>query len=112
MTENRIAGARKLAGVKRCLPSLTLWMLASVPGVAASTTDIKSGGIELELSPRVCTLSAHDEHCDTVVRARWSAPQEESLCLVIVSDVQEERGNAVGTRSHRDRGVEALGQIV
>lgn len=84
MTENRIAGARKLAGVKRCLPSLTLWMLASVPGVAASTTDIKSGGIELELSPRVCTLSAHDEHCDTVVRARWSAPQEESLCLVIV----------------------------
>lgn len=32
----------------------------------------------------MCTLSARDDHCDTVVEARWRSPQDESLCLVIV----------------------------
>jgi hypothetical protein len=53
-------------------------------GPARAATDIADEGIELELSPRVCTLSARDGQCDAVVRARWSAPGEESLCLVIV----------------------------
>jgi hypothetical protein len=66
------------------LPGLIVWALASMPRYAAATTDITDEGIELELSPRVCTLSARDQQCNTVVRARWSAPQEESLCLVII----------------------------
>ena len=47
--------------------------------------------IELELSPRVCTLSAQDESCDTVVTAQWRSPQDESLCLLIVGQPQVRR---------------------
>jgi len=51
---------------------------------AASNAD----GISLELSPRVCTLSSDKENCDTVVTARWRAPRDESLCLLIVGQPQ------------------------
>ena len=84
MADKSILSVRKMAGLELGLPTLILCMCCSLPRVATATTDIKSGAIELELSPRVCTLSARDAHCDTVVRARWSAPHEESLCLVIV----------------------------
>jgi hypothetical protein len=40
--------------------------------------------IHLELSPRICTLGAKDKQCQTEVHAQWSAPREESLCLVIL----------------------------
>jgi hypothetical protein len=40
--------------------------------------------IRLELSPRICTLTMNDTQCDTVVRATWRSPRDESLCLVIV----------------------------
>jgi hypothetical protein len=50
---------------------------------SAATKDVPDG-IELDLSPRVCTLSATDENCDTTVTAQWRAPQDESLCLLIV----------------------------
>jgi hypothetical protein len=40
--------------------------------------------ITLELQPRVCTLSANDDLCETTVRAQWRSPRDESLCLVIV----------------------------
>ncbi|HEY6641569.1 DUF3019 domain-containing protein [Povalibacter sp.] len=40
--------------------------------------------ITLELQPRVCTLSANDDMCETTVRAQWRSPRDESLCLVIV----------------------------
>jgi len=60
---------------------LIAWATMSTPGQTASAPG--SSGIQLELSPRVCSLSARDEQCDTVVRARWSAQQDESLCLVI-----------------------------
>jgi Protein of unknown function (DUF3019) len=40
--------------------------------------------IELQLRPRVCTLSAADQQCTTVVNAQWRSQQDESLCLVIV----------------------------
>jgi hypothetical protein len=43
-----------------------------------------SGNIHLELTPRICSLAANDTQCDTVVHATWRAPQDESLCLVIV----------------------------
>ena len=47
-------------------------------------------GIELELSPRVCTLTANERQCSTTVHAKWHSPREESLCLVILgrSDVK------------------------
>ncbi len=41
-------------------------------------------GVELSVSPRVCTLTSGDKQCATSVHAQWSSPTPESLCLVIV----------------------------
>jgi hypothetical protein len=54
-------------------------------GAAADTTP---DGIRLELSPRVCTLAADDESCDTTVTAKWQSPHDESLCLLIMGQPQ------------------------
>jgi hypothetical protein len=62
--------------------SLSMW------GVTAAATTQTADGIELELTPRVCTLAANDEHCDTVVTAQWHSPKDESLCLLIVDQPQ------------------------
>jgi hypothetical protein len=69
----------------------TLWaMLATFAGAltqpswAAAGTDAGDDNIRLELSPRICTLGAKDKQCQTEVHAQWSAPHEESLCLVIL----------------------------
>ena len=51
---------------------------------AAGASDSSSKAIRLEISPRICTLSAHDQQCDVIVQASWSAPREESLCLVLL----------------------------
>ena len=61
--------------------------------VAAALTaamDEPGSGIQLQLSPRVCTLAANERQCATTVRANWHSPREESLCLVILgrSDVK------------------------
>jgi hypothetical protein len=71
---------------------------ASVSGFASlALACVLAGGaaparaIELELSPRVCTLSAQDESCDTVVTAQWRSPQDESLCVLIVGQPQIRR---------------------
>jgi hypothetical protein len=61
---------------------------AIASGAAAPATDPASDAIKLQLSPRVCTLSTHDENCDTVVTAQWQAPRDESLCLLIVGQPQ------------------------
>ena len=47
--------------------------------------------VELEVRPRVCTLSATDEHCDTTVIAEWRSPRSESLCLLIVGRPEVQR---------------------
>jgi len=69
-----------LWGVASC------WALAAIgltqPATAASART--EDDIHLELSPRICTLGAHDKQCQTEVHAQWSAPHEESLCLVIL----------------------------
>lgn len=57
-------------------------MLAA--GAASANTGKDAGGIELDLHPRVCTLSAEDEQCNTIVQAQWRSTRDESLCLVIV----------------------------
>lgn len=53
-------------------------------GSAGAATSVQHDDITLELQPRVCTLSADDDTCDTTVRAQWRSPRNESLCLVIV----------------------------
>jgi hypothetical protein len=52
-------------------------------GATAAANDAESD-IHLELSPRICTLGAHDKQCQTEVHAQWSAPRQESLCLVVL----------------------------
>ncbi len=53
-------------------------------GQAGAASSALPKDISLELQPRVCTLTADDDLCETTVRAQWRAPQDESLCLVIV----------------------------
>ncbi len=56
-----------------------------VAGSAArAAQDIPTDSIQLEVRPRVCTLSARDEHCDTEVVVQWRAARPESLCVLIV----------------------------
>lgn len=57
---------------------------ATVAPAAEAPTLAGEDGIHLELSPRICTLASKDKQCQTEVHAQWSAPHEESLCLVIV----------------------------
>jgi hypothetical protein len=54
--------------------------LAAAEGAPGTGED----DIHLELSPRICTLGARDKQCKTEVHAQWSAPREESLCLIIL----------------------------
>lgn len=53
-------------------------------GIASAASQVRHEDITLELKPRVCTLSAGDDLCETTVRAQWRARKDESLCLVIV----------------------------
>lgn len=65
------------------------------PGTAAPRADAAStaveGRIQLDLRPRVCTLSAHDKECQTEVHASWRSPQEESLCLIVLERPEVKR---------------------
>jgi hypothetical protein len=70
-----------------CLAASAL-LCAAASGNAGAAADVSPEGISLELSPRVCTLSANDENCDTVVTAKWRSPKDESLCLLIVGQPQ------------------------
>src|SRR5687768_2186433 len=47
--------------------------------------------IRLDLKPRVCTMTATDDACETTVRAQWQATRDESLCLVIVGRPEVKR---------------------
>jgi hypothetical protein len=63
-------------------------LVAVAGGSAEAASDVRGDAIKLELSPRVCTLSAGDESCDTIVTAQWHAARDESLCLLIVGQPQ------------------------
>jgi hypothetical protein len=58
---------------------------------AMATASPAEDDIHLELSPRICTLAAHDKQCQTEVHAQWSAAHEESLCLVILDRPEVKR---------------------
>jgi len=58
---------------------------------ARAATDTAVDDIQLELSPRICTLTAGDKQCDTLVRATWRSARDESLCLVIVDRAEVKR---------------------
>ncbi len=73
----------------RVAAAAVLFALAN--GSVAAVDDPADGAIKLELSPRVCTLSAGDERCDIEVTAQWRAAQDESLCLLIVGQPQIRR---------------------
>jgi hypothetical protein len=70
-------------------------VLLSLGLLSPSHTSAASGNehdnIQLELSPRICTLTIKDTQCDTVVRATWRSPRDESLCLVIVGRPEVKR---------------------
>lgn len=51
---------------------------------SASAADSSARDIQLKVRPRVCTLAAGDDLCETTVRAEWRAKRDESLCLVVV----------------------------
>jgi len=57
--------------------------LSPAAAAAGAESSADEDNIHLELSPRICTLGAKDKQCQTEVHAQWSAPREESLCLVI-----------------------------
>jgi hypothetical protein len=60
-------------------------ILAAPAGSTPTNADSSSEhNIQLELSPRICTLAANDRQCETRVSAKWLSSHEESLCLVIL----------------------------
>ncbi len=82
-------GARAPERLARELSALVPSLLLALFGMlatqyAAAVSSPRDEDIHLELSPRICTLGAHDKQCQTEVHAQWSAPHEESLCLVIL----------------------------
>jgi Protein of unknown function (DUF3019) len=71
-------------------PLLCAALLAGAVGVSMSTfahaaISPAADDIQLEISPRICTLTGNDKQCVTPVHAQWRSPHEESLCLVIVA---------------------------
>ena len=78
----RRAGGQRGASAGWVASCAVLCAAASGTGEAASGANHDS--IQMELRPRICTLSARDEYCDTVIEAQWRSPRDESLCLVIV----------------------------
>lgn len=86
---------------RRSLPRARWWQAGRAAAVALASVlmatrivaaaDGSAGDIRLELSPRVCTLAAGRESCDTQVTAQWRAPRDESLCLLIVGQPQIKR---------------------
>lgn len=73
-----------LAGLMLCLGRLS-------PARAGAPSDDAGGNIRLELSPRICTLTAKDKQCDTEVHATWRSASDESLCLIIVGRPEVKR---------------------
>ena len=57
----------------------------SVSSGARAARSPAADGIQLEINPRICTLTGNDKQCVTPIHARWHSPHDESLCLVILA---------------------------
>lgn len=69
---------------------MTLGSLTAAGSIAQAAA-VPHDRIELDVRPKVCTLSADDETCKATVRAEWRAPRDESLCLLIVGRPEVKR---------------------
>lgn len=58
-------------------------LMAAVLGLAHGAAAADQP-IHLQLSPKICTLSANDRECRTRVLASWRSPTPESLCLIVL----------------------------
>lgn len=74
----------RIPATLRCLAALAVTVGLSMSSAYAAMSPADDA-IRLEISPRICTLTGNDKQCVTPVHARWRAPREESLCLVIVA---------------------------
>jgi Protein of unknown function (DUF3019) len=79
ITLTRIAVAERVVA---CLLALLGIGMAPRAYPAIAPAD---GSIQLQISPRICTLTGRDKQCETPVHAQWRSSHEESLCLVIVA---------------------------
>lgn len=76
---------------ERVLACALVWLGMLWPPHARAATDTDRNDIQLELSPRICTLALNDSQCSTLVRATWRSSHEEALCLVILDRTDVKR---------------------
>lgn len=55
-------------------------LVAALPTLAFAS---EAPAVRLDVKPKICTLAAGDDQCETTVRANWQSSRDESLCLVI-----------------------------
>jgi len=67
------------------LLAAVLW---STDGRAVTTS---ASAIQLQVSPKICTLSADDKQCQTQVLASWRSLTPESLCLIVLEKPEIKR---------------------
>jgi hypothetical protein len=60
-------------------------------GSSASGSGPSDDDIQLEISPRICTLTGNDKQCSIPVHAQWRSKHDESLCLVILEHKEIQR---------------------
>jgi hypothetical protein len=73
-----------LAAHTRLAGPLGILLALACMRVAAGAGGVPGEPIRFQISPQLCTLAARDKQCDVVVHASWSAPQDQSLCLVLL----------------------------
>jgi hypothetical protein len=71
--------------------ALVLLLAAILTGADSRAATASSAAIQLQLSPRICTLSANDKQCQTQVLASWRSPTPESLCLIVLEKPEVKR---------------------
>ena len=78
----------------RSAAQAALALVLSAPAIQAradATSTTIDDGIQLELRPRICTLSADAKLCRTLVHSSWRSARAESLCLVVLERPEVKR---------------------
>jgi hypothetical protein len=79
ITLTRISGTGRFVACSLAL--LGSW----IAPLAYSAMSPSDENIQLQISPRICTLTGKDKQCETPVHAQWRSSHEESLCLIILA---------------------------